>query len=238
MKLTIQKFDPSVDKEPYYKDYEVPWSEFMTATVAFVYIDENIEPLAHDYSCRGRDCGRCSVMIDGVGCTACTTMLTDEPHVIEPLRGVPVIRDLVVDRSEMRDRIVALSQRQRAKELTVEDIMAPVDHETYKMADSFERCARCLACNASCPVMQAEPASYVGPAGMVAIALRHYDPYDEGDRIAQAVQEGMWNCIMCGMCDTVCHCLEIDHLKTWQAMRDEATERGLTESAKKLLPFK
>jgi fumarate reductase iron-sulfur subunit/fumarate reductase (CoM/CoB) subunit B len=237
MKLSIQKFDPSIDREPYYKDYEVPWEEYLTALAAFVYIDETIEPLAHDFSCRGRNCGRCSVMVDGEPVTSCTKVLTDAPHIIEPLKGVPVIRDLVVERRAMQDRISRISLRERANQLTIDDVMAPVPYETYEKLDGFERCSRCLVCNASCPVRDTMPDRYIGPAGMVAIALRHEDPYDEGDRITQAVQEGMWNCIMCGKCDEVCHTLEIDHVGTWQKLRDEASIRKLTKGAAPILPF-
>lgn len=72
---------------------------------------------------------------------------------------------------------------------------------------------------------------------MVAIALRHYDPYDQGDRVAEAVQEGMWNCIMCGKCDEVCPAREIRHVDTWTELRAIATERGLTEMKASVLPF-
>lgn len=176
-------------------------------------------------------------MIDGEGRTACTAILTDEPHVIEPLKGVPVVRDLVVDKSNMLNRIVRISQRERGEQITIDDVTEPIPYDIVERLESLECCSRCLACNASCPVRNEMPAEYIGPAGMVAIALRHFDTFDEEDRIAQAVQEGLWNCIMCGKCDEVCHTLEIEHVKTWQELRDEATKRGLTESPGNILPF-
>ncbi len=62
----------------------------MTLLQALVYINENCEELAYDWSCRGRICGRCAMMLDGVACTACTAPLTDDPHTVEPLEGFPV----------------------------------------------------------------------------------------------------------------------------------------------------
>jgi len=38
--------------------------------------------------------------------------------------------------------------------------------------------------------------AFVGPAALLAIAYRFYDPYDKGNRIAEAVQAGLCNCIM------------------------------------------
>jgi succinate dehydrogenase/fumarate reductase iron-sulfur protein len=237
MKVSVLKYDPTVDHEPYYVDYEVPKTEYMTVLEAMMYIDENIEPLAYDHSCRGRICGRCSVMLNGSPCTACTKSIDDGDNVIEPLKGVPVIRDLVVDKSAMQDRISRISRRHRTTELAMTDMDKPLDSLAYKRIDSAARCARCLVCNAACPVLNSKPGQYIGPAGMVAIAMRHYEPTDEKDRIAEAVEEGMWNCIMCGTCDTVCPALEIEHVQTWTELREEATSRGLTDGSAPILPF-
>jgi len=232
------KYDPSLDGEPYLKDYEVPVTEHMTVLEAIVYISENLEPLAYDYSCRGRVCGRCAVMLNGVPCMACITGLQDKDNVIEPLKGRPVIRDLVVDKHPMHDRIADVELRVRSTPITLEEFTAPVSFEgVYTKLASMEWCCRCGCCNAICPALDAAPDKYIGPAGMVAIALRHYDPYDQGDRVAEAVQEGMWNCIMCGKCDEVCPAREIRHVDTWTELRAIATERGLTEMKASVLPF-
>ena len=65
IKVSIQKYDPSKDAEPYFVTYDVPWKENLTALEAIHYINENCEPIVFDYSCRGGLCGRCSCMIDG-----------------------------------------------------------------------------------------------------------------------------------------------------------------------------
>jgi len=232
------KYDPSVDAEPYLKDYEVPITEHMTVLEAVIYIDENLEPLAYDYSCRGRVCGRCAMMLNGTPCTACTTAIKDQANVIEPLKGHPVIRDLVVDKNETHRRIAEVERRVRGAVLSIPEVEAPVDYENvFLKIDPLEWCARCLSCNAACPALAAAPDKYIGPAGMVAIALRQYDPYDDGDRVLQAVQEGMWNCIMCGKCDEVCPAKEIKHVETWTELRALATGRGLLEKKASALPY-
>jgi len=240
MKVTIERFDPTVDAAPYLKEYEVPYSEHMTALKALVYIHENIEPIAFDYSCRGRVCGRCAMSINGQPGTACTTAIPDGDVVIKPLAGFPVIRDLVVDKTRMHERISTLEQRVRATQISYEEAKAPVDFENVFMKlDPLEWCARCGSCQSVCPVVNGLTGNntYVGPAGMVGIALRFYDPYDRGDRVTQAVQEGLWNCIMCGMCDTVCPQHEIKHTEAWQDLRDAATEAGLTNEKLPLMLY-
>ena len=45
---------------------------------------------------------------------------------------------------------------------------------------------------------------FAGPTQMIAIGLRFYDPYDQGDRVVEAVQNGLFNCIQCGTCLSAC----------------------------------
>ena len=93
MKLTIKRYDPSKDNAPYDVTYEVPHDdEYMTLLQALVYVHENEEPLAFDFSCRGRMCGRCAMMMDGKPVLACVEPIDDGNHTVEPLEGVPVIK--------------------------------------------------------------------------------------------------------------------------------------------------
>lgn len=231
MKITVVKYDPSLDSAPYEESYDVPFKEYITALEAMVYISENYEELAFDYSCRGRMCGRCAVMLDGDPTLACVTALTDSSHRLEPLAGYPVVRDLVVDRHGLHDKLSKLRKRIRAVEITHEDMIAPMNPDQYKRSGSLEWCARCGVCNSSCPVLSVAGGAgeYVGPAGMIAIASRYYDPLDAGDRVTQAVQEGLYSCMMCGKCDEVCSALEIDHLGIWSELRAAAKEMGYEE---------
>lgn len=230
MKIAIMKYDPSIDTAPHKEVYEVPYKENMTALEAMVYINENCEDLAFDYYCRGRVCGRCAVMYDGEPTLACVTLVSDGSHEFEPLNGYPVVRDLVVDRHGLQGKLSGLRKRIKATEVTKEEALAPMDPALYNRAESLEWCARCGVCNASCPVLAKAdgPEKYIGPAGMIAIASRYYDPLDDGDRPLQAVQEGLYSCIMCGKCDEVCSALEIDHVGIWAELRAAAQERGFS----------
>ena len=229
MKITIERFDPAADPAPYSKTYEVPYTEHMTILEALMYIYENHEPIAFDYNCHGRDCGRCAMMYDGTPVLACVEPITDGDHELAPLAGHPVLRDLIVDKSKATRNLAATYNRVRVTPLTREDLDT-FDMSAQKHLDGIEWCCRCQNCTTQCPGVAANP-EYVGPSRMVAIAYRHLDPYDPGDRILEAVQGGLWSCIMCGQCDDVCNSPEIKHLELWQILRDEATKRGFTEDA-------
>ena len=210
MKVSIQKYDPSVDERPYVVDYEVDWRENMTVLEAITAINDGQEPVVFDFSCRGRDCGRCAVSLNGKPCLACVTLVNEEgENLVAPLPNFPVVRDLIVDKTKVTDR-VAVTMR------------------LYAKMDPLEHCSRCCVCTANCPVVAEKGLKkFAGPTQLIAIALRHYDPYDQGDRVIEAVQAGLFECIQCGACDEVCKALEIDHLGTWADLRAAAEERGL-----------
>lgn len=232
MKVSVQKYDPSVDEAPYMKEFEVEYHENMTVLEALVAINDTQEPVVFDYSCRGRTCGRCAMALDGMPCLACVTLVDESgDNEITPLPGFPVVRDLIVDKTKVTNRVASIMVRQRAFPLELEEVQAPVDPETYAKIDPLEHCARCCVCTAACPVVAEKGLKdFIGPTGFVAIGLRHYDPFDQGDRIVEALQNGLLDCTECGTCTMVCKALEINHLSMIRDLKAEAEKRGLTKA--------
>jgi succinate dehydrogenase/fumarate reductase iron-sulfur protein len=229
MNIKILRYDPTLDDAPHFETYEVPWKENITVLEILMYIYENYDSLAIDFGCRGRVCGRCSVMLDGEAVVACYTPIhEDKDLTIEPLKGFPVIRDVVVDKNKAKDKIRLIEVRQPIKSISAEDVLSPKDPAMSAKGDMLKWCAKCLCCVAACPVVNSPdtPSSFAGPAAMVAIAYRYYDPNDYGDRVVQAVSEGIFDCAMCGICTQVCPAA-IDHLPIFEELRAEAKKRDL-----------
>lgn len=229
MKIKIFKYDPAVDAAPRYIEHEVPFKEKMTMLEVIVWVHENKEMIAYDYSCHGRMCGRCAMMLDGVPSLACCTPITNKDHTIEPLKGQTIVRDLIVDKTDYHNRLSQHSVRIRIEPIKKEEI------NTYDAAAAatiydIVNCTRCGVCDAACPAMAQKPGQYAGPSTMLAISLRHLDSYDQGDRVLEAVSNGLYHCIMCGQCTKVCQRYEIDHLKQWNMLRDAAVKAGLKPS--------
>ena len=63
MKITVYKFNPATDAEPYYVSGEVPYTKDMSALHALKLFNENVAQVNYDYSCRGRLCGRCGTAL-------------------------------------------------------------------------------------------------------------------------------------------------------------------------------
>jgi succinate dehydrogenase/fumarate reductase iron-sulfur protein len=233
MNITVQRFDPSTDSNPYDSVYEVPWREKMTALEALVYIYENYEAVAFDYSCHGRTCGRCAMMVDGMPELACITVLDDSDHRIEPLAGFPVLHDLIVDKTSLHRSVASVYERVRFDDLSFDELNVFDNMEHADDVRNIEFCTRCGRCTSVCPAHNAAGSKYVGPMTMLATAYRHYDPYDQSDRVLEAVNEGIFDCIECGLCTQVCNSSEIDHVAYWQDLKAEATERGLVPRSAK-----
>ena len=230
MKISVCKYDPAVDAAPYYVSGEVPFIENMTALRALKIFDETVAHVNYDISCRGRICGRCACLLDGVPCLPCTFKLEDGDHVFEPLPGYPVYCDLIVDKHALDNQLTAAYNRVHVDDYTEEDYRiaetngAPTE---WQKIWEMDYCARCGVCSAACPVYQTDSAEYVGPARMLANAYRYMDPYDQGDRVLSAVSEGLFKCILCGKCDEVCAHEDIKHVEAWQMLRDAAAARGI-----------
>lgn len=98
--LKIFRYDPATDQVPTYKTYEIPWQEGMLLLPAIKYVRDNIdETLAfRDYCCGCSWCMSCLMMVDGKGMRTCSRVLKPGENILlEPMKGFPIIRDLVVD---------------------------------------------------------------------------------------------------------------------------------------------
>ena len=233
MKINVFKYDPAVDQAPYYISGEIPFEEKMTGLRALMRFDETVAHVNYDHSCRARACGRCAMMLNGEPTLVCTQFLEDKEYTFEPLKGFRVIRDLIVDKHDLDDQLSGFYNRVRIEPFNAETIkFDPATYtEEYKMEMyGMEYCCRCGVCNAACPALAAHPDGFIGPAGMLAIAYRHMDPLDKGDRVMEAVSNGLYYCIQCGKCDQVCHENDINHLAAWQRLRAAAEERGIVPS--------
>ena len=67
--------------------------------------------IAWECSCLQKKCGACAMRINGMPRLACDTKIGDlksKTVTLEPLKKFPVVRDLIVDRSVLRENLIAL----------------------------------------------------------------------------------------------------------------------------------
>jgi len=105
MKLNIFRFDSSVDAVPYYVSYVLPSQEELTVLQALDYVYHAMDrSLAYrNYRCFEGVCLSCMVVVNGKTVKGCETLLSPgKEYTIDPLKGYPIIRDLVVDYGQER----------------------------------------------------------------------------------------------------------------------------------------
>ena len=104
--ITIVRTNPDTGMKPVRVQYRIPYSEKMRVMDALNYIRENVDSsLQYRWSCRYYSkCGTCAATINGKPGLTCYEPVKDG-MVIAPLANFPVIRDLVVDRSDWDSRI-------------------------------------------------------------------------------------------------------------------------------------
>ena len=96
--VKVFRFDPTVDKEPRYQGYEVPFENGMSAMNALDYIYQNLDGTLAYYDHAGCDlgiCGRCTCRIDGKAGLLCQTVLRGDTT-LEPVSKSRALKDLVV----------------------------------------------------------------------------------------------------------------------------------------------
>jgi fumarate reductase iron-sulfur subunit len=151
--------------------FEVPRHPSQTVLDVVTYIQRSLDPtLAYRYACRVGMCGSCAMTVNGVPRWTCRThvdrVLQKDALRIEPLRNLPVIRDLVVDMREFFDKW-ARAKGQFGGERTRADDFAQVSpsSEERKQADAGIECIGCGVCYAACDVVSWN-ADYLGPAAL------------------------------------------------------------------------
>jgi len=97
--VKVQKFDPTADKEPYYKTYKVPYKGLSVLDV-IRHIYEDFDPsLAFRFGCAGggrNRCGACMVLVNNTPTLSCKRIA--EAHMtIEAHPKFERIRDLAID---------------------------------------------------------------------------------------------------------------------------------------------
>ena len=116
-----------------------------TVATALTRLNEGLEqPIRWECSCLQKKCGACAMVINGVPKLACDAFLRDYKKIrLEPLKKFPVIADLIVDRSAMRENLKTLR-------LWFEDT-AHSSEAANDIAYEASRCLQCGCCLEVCP---------------------------------------------------------------------------------------
>lgn len=211
--LKVFRLNPAKEATPSYRSYEVPYKKGVTVLDALLYVKEKLDhTLALRYSCRMGLCGSCGMVVNGKPRLACHTQiheLKSEVVVVEPLRNLPIIRDLVVDLSPFfkLHRMVKPYLMRRdvseQEEPSYEYLQTPKQLEQFLQ---FSYCIKCGLCYSACPTV-ATDRSFLGPQALAQAYRYMADVRDEGSLERLKVLDsshGVWRCHFAGSCSAVC----------------------------------
>ena len=208
VELRIKRFDPERDKGPHWETYEVEVEESDRVLDALHEVRWHQDgSLAFRRSCAHGVCGSDAMVVNGENRLACVLLIRDVGRsiTVEPLRGLRVLKDLVVDMEPF------FEQYRAVKPWLVnggdpggrERLQTPEERARY---DDTTKCILCAACTTSCPIFWANE-SYVGPAAIVNAHRFVYDSRDEAgvDRLDVLDQRsGVWACRTAFNCTDAC----------------------------------
>ncbi len=205
----VYRYDPAKDSAPAAKDYVLdcdPMERVLTALNRIKWGQDG--SLTYRRSCGHAVCGSCGMTIQGASRLACKTLVKDIPgDVIEvaPLKGFPVIKDLVVDMSHFYHNLRSILPffiTHRPKPVK-EFRQSPED---YDLIDDATKCILCGCCTSSCPSYWKND-SYLGPAALLKAWRFIGDTRDEAksERIdAVNGNDGVWRCHTIFNCKEAC----------------------------------
>ena len=210
--LEIQRYNPETGGEPRIQSFPVTVEPTDRILDALMEISRNQDgTLVFRKSCAHGICGSDAVRIDGKERLACKTLVQDVAEAdgatvrIEPLRHLPVQRDLMVDQSGFFEKF-----------RSVKPFLIPAGHvkakeyiqsqEQRAIFDEATKCINCSACYSACPIIEKNP-KFLGPAAIVQAARFVFDSRDTGLEARLGIlddPDGVWPCENHFECTRVC----------------------------------
>lgn len=213
--FTIARFDPETEKKPHLEDYSVEVHEGARILHALHAVHAQDPSLAYRWCCGSGQCGSCAVRVDGEPALACLTEARDG-MVVAPL-DLPVVKDLEVDLAPYLGRLPSITPGECQNFPTKEEIEA---------IKPLRECIECMSCVSVCPALKVT--DFAGPTAMRQELRLALDPRDAGDRVAEAVEKGLFCCTSCQKCWKVCPKEIKIPGKAIEKLREIANRQGLT----------
>jgi succinate dehydrogenase / fumarate reductase, iron-sulfur subunit len=211
MTITVQvkRYDPETDEQR--------WDEWQVQALPTWRILDALHQIKWDIdgtltfrrSCAHGVCGSDAMRINGRNRLACKSLVKDlnpdKPITVEPIQGLPVIKDLVVDMDPFLQayRDVKPFLIAHGNEPTKERLQSQKERDRF---DDTTKCILCAACTTSCPVFWTD-GQYFGPAAIVNAHRFIFDSRDDAAEERLEIlneREGVWRCRTTFNCTDAC----------------------------------
>jgi succinate dehydrogenase / fumarate reductase iron-sulfur subunit len=209
LSVRIRRYNPETDSAPHWEEYAIeahPMDRVLDVLQNVKWYHD--ESLGLRRSCAHGVCGSDAMRINGFNSLACKILiknLTSDTITVEPILGLPVIKDLIVDMKPFFDHYKSvmpfLINDQPAP--TIERLQSPEERARF---DDTTKCILCACCTTACPPFWGDQ-KYVGPAAIVNAHRFIFDSRDRG--AAERLEilndiEGVWRCRTTFNCSSAC----------------------------------
>jgi succinate dehydrogenase / fumarate reductase iron-sulfur subunit len=207
----VRRFNPEIAAEATWEDFQLEIDPKERVLDGLHKIKWELDgTLTFRRSCAHGICGSDAMRINGKNRLACKTLIKDinpeKPITVEPIKGLTVLKDLVVDMEPFfqayRDVMPFLITKD-TNEPTRERLQTAEDRERF---DDTTKCILCAACTSSCPVFWND-GQYFGPAAIVNAHRFIFDSRDEaGEQRLEILndRDGVWRCRTTFNCTEAC----------------------------------
>ena len=209
----VMRYDPQRDAEPYWAEYQVPIFDGETVLAGLMRIREEMDgSLAFRASCRAGICGSDGMVINGRSRLACKTQVSamvaqDGRVVLEPLRNLDYLKDLVVDQTPFWKKFTRVEPYLMPKDPPPERERPMIlPDEEFELLSKASDCIFCEICYSECPINGVDRA-FLGPQALIKAYRFEFDPRDDGApaRYAPLANvEGAWRCRTIFNCTDSC----------------------------------
>lgn len=209
VKLKVRRFAPENNGATRFEEHDVEIGERASILDALFAAQRTGAPdLAFRFSCRVGMCGSCAMVVNGRERLTCSTLAktVGAELRIEPLRNLPVLRDLATDLKPFFDAyqraIPHLVPRDNLKDFE----LIPEDSAAGRAMDHQPQCIDCGSCYSACSLVTLHP-RYLGPMALHRALTLVVDPRDaaRAERMnAVAGEGGAFRCHTLGNCREVC----------------------------------
>jgi succinate dehydrogenase / fumarate reductase iron-sulfur subunit len=213
--LRIRRFNPEKDKKPYWGEYTLDNVESNDRVLELLHRVkwEQDGTLTFRRSCAHGVCGSDGMRINGVNRLACKMLVSalgDEDGMtiqIEPMLGLKVIKDLVVDMEPFFEHYREIMPYLINNSPLPADGRERLQSEAQRARfDDTTKCILCACCTTSCPSFWAN-GKYVGPAAIVQAHRFIFDSRDQvTDQRLKIMQDpdNVWRCRTIFNCTSAC----------------------------------
>jgi succinate dehydrogenase / fumarate reductase iron-sulfur subunit len=211
IKFKVFRYLPHTGNKPHYDTYEMEVEPNDRVLDVLEQVRADSDPgLGYRRSCAHGVCGSDAMRINGQNALACKVLVQDlksSQITVEPILGLKVLRDLIVDMEPFFEHFRSVMPYFVNDDPIPEDgkerLQSPSQRERF---DDTTKCILCAACTTSCPSFWAN-GKYVGPA---AIVNAHRFIFDSRDTAAAERLEvlnedsGVWRCRTAFNCTEAC----------------------------------